>query len=450
MNQTSNFSKIASSSVNENRDIAGKGITVRYIYSACVVITSPNVAILTDPWFTEGIYDGSWFHFPKVSDPIRLIGQVDAIYISHIHPDHYDPDFLRQYFAAYGEKPLLIADHSPNYLLSKMRAEGFQATVLKEPLSFGATNVTILPHKTGSISDIDSALIVEYHDGTRVHRVANANDIIFDDDMIRVFKTHALAADILLCGYTGAGPYPQTYFDLHDPALPLEAAKKKQSFFERYLKLVTAIDPKVVIPFAGQYILGGRLVGLNAYRGVADPVEVLELDSRAIVLDDDGGEISTSDFEPTRVRTAPYAQGILAAREREIADYPFDYERLISPNEIGQLPLKRLLRSAAKNAVAKSEVEEDYYFVIHLPNCELAILNAVRSESPQISFSAGQREPLPEPRSEIRIDPRYLFGLLTAVYHWNNAEVGSQFETRRFPNQFNSRAQSFLTFLHIS
>ena len=75
-----------------------KSISVRYIYSACVVTTTPDVSILHDPWFTEGIYDGSWFHYPKVSDPLSSIGNVDLIYVSHIHPDHYDSAFLKTYF----------------------------------------------------------------------------------------------------------------------------------------------------------------------------------------------------------------------------------------------------------------------------------------------------------------------------------------------------------------
>jgi hypothetical protein len=53
------------------------------------------------------------------------------------------------------------------------------------------------------------------------------------------------------------------------------------------------------------------------------------------------------------------------------------------------------------------------------------------------------------PRSEVRIDPRYLFGLLTHVYHWNNAQVGSQYQTRRFPNKMDQAAENFLNFLAV-
>src|SRR5262249_17485110 len=82
--------------------------TVKYIYSACIVTATPDLRIVHDPWFTEGVYDGSWFHFPAVRDPIESIGNVDLVYVSHIHPDHYDPRFLRKYFSTFGEKRIII------------------------------------------------------------------------------------------------------------------------------------------------------------------------------------------------------------------------------------------------------------------------------------------------------------------------------------------------------
>ena len=47
-------------------DPVNDGITVRYIYSACIVTTTRDVRILHDPWFKEGIYDGSWYQYPRV------------------------------------------------------------------------------------------------------------------------------------------------------------------------------------------------------------------------------------------------------------------------------------------------------------------------------------------------------------------------------------------------
>ena len=421
-------------------------ILARYIYSACIVTITPDTRILHDPWFTDGAYDGSWFHYPKIIDPIKSIGEVDLIYISHLHPDHYDSHFLKKYFSEYGVKEVIVADHTTNHLVNKMRADGIAATALREPRKIGNTKIEILPHITNSISDIDSAIIIKYYDGDREHCLVNTNDIIFDDSMINVLKDTANEPDILFCGYTGAGPYPQTYFDFDDPKLLEEAEKKRLTFFDRYLRLSKAMNAKVNIPFAGKYLLGGKLAKLNTYRGVADAIEVLTIDPKALVLADDGGEINTLDLKPTEVRTQRYSLADIERRIDEISNYKMDYERLIDAQEIHQLPIKRLLVAAARRASEKSECEIDYFFVISLPNNEIAIINANKIPERLITFAKNTSD-LPEPRSEIHIDPRYLFGLLANVYHWNNAEVGSQYNTRRMPNDLNRAAQSFLNYL---
>jgi len=137
-------------------------INVKYIYSACIKTSTPDITILHDPWFTEGIYDGSWFQFPKIERPLSDIGDCDYIYISHIHPDHYDSDFLKKYFSKYGIKKVLIANHNPNHLARKMRADNIVPTILENKILVGNTSIEIVPHKTGSISDIDSAIVVKY------------------------------------------------------------------------------------------------------------------------------------------------------------------------------------------------------------------------------------------------------------------------------------------------
>ena len=86
---------------------------VKYIYSACLEVETQDLTILMDPWFTDGIYDGSWYQFPKI-DPFDYITKPDVIYISHIHPDHYDPKFLQKLFKKFGEIPIYIPDLKSN------------------------------------------------------------------------------------------------------------------------------------------------------------------------------------------------------------------------------------------------------------------------------------------------------------------------------------------------
>lgn len=424
-------------------------IRIRYIYSACVVTSTRDISILHDPWFTDGIYDGSWYQYPKIENPIEDIGNVDYVYVSHIHPDHYDSIFLKKYFKRFGEKKIIIADHCPNHLAVKMKADGFQPIVLSKKLEIGKTSIEIVPHKTGSPSDIDSAIIIKYKSfSKKIHCIVNVNDIIIENNMLNDLKTKAKKIDILLCGFTGAGPYPQTYFDILDKNLLVEANKKKQEFFQRYKYLINQIKAKKNIPFAGKYILGGKLWILNNYRGVADPVEVLEFDKNAVVLSDNGGSIDTSTFIPSKIRTKKYDEHEILKRISQIKLKKMDYENLIPKGKIRKLPIKRLLYTSYRNAIKRSECSEDYFFCIYLPNNEIAVINANKNKINSLNFS-NKLDKLPLPRSEILIDPRYLFGLLTNIYHWNNAQVGSQYMTRRYPNILNKKAQNFLNYLTV-
>jgi hypothetical protein len=115
---------------------------------------------------------------------------------------------------------------------------------------------------------------------------------------------------------------------------------------------------------------------------------------------------------------------------------------------IHQLPIRRLLAQATKNAVLKSECEEDHFFCIKLEDGQYAVINANKHSQNSLRF-IGVSDLLPTPRSELIIDLRYLFGLLTHIYHWNNADIGSQFLVRRVPNVFNQKAQWFLNFLAV-
>ena len=62
---------------------------VVYKYSACISINTDDITILCDPWFEEA-YEGTWIQYPKINSYPEYIGDFDVVYISHIHPDHYD------------------------------------------------------------------------------------------------------------------------------------------------------------------------------------------------------------------------------------------------------------------------------------------------------------------------------------------------------------------------
>ena len=65
--------------------------------SATVGIDINGFKILQDPWLTDGEYFGSWSHYPyfDLSKNLDEINSYDAIYISHIHPDHCSDNTMK-------------------------------------------------------------------------------------------------------------------------------------------------------------------------------------------------------------------------------------------------------------------------------------------------------------------------------------------------------------------
>ena len=80
-------------------------------------------SVLCDPWFTPA-YFGSWFPFPRNDglDPAAF-SSPDYLYISHLHRDHFDPEWLARHVDKRA-RVLLPAFDVP-FLERELRAIGF-------------------------------------------------------------------------------------------------------------------------------------------------------------------------------------------------------------------------------------------------------------------------------------------------------------------------------------
>lgn len=424
---------------------------VRYIYSACVVIETPDARILTDPWFTPGAYDGAWFQYPVLPDPVEAIGPVDAIYISHIHPDHYDPVFLRRYLARYPETRLLIGQIEPPHLRNKMKLDGFEPEIV-DRLAIGGTELTIVANQAqgGREVAVDTALAVR----RGKFSVVNLNDNPFDPRQVsrlQAFLPHG-RPDFALLPYSGAGPFPQT-FSFANEAAQLEAGEqKKRQFFAQMGRYIEAFKPVRVMPFAGKYWLGGKLARLNPYRGVPDPVEAAgQFPDLAFVLADGGAayyDLETGTVSAARTET--YDMAAVNAHLVAFAENTASYEREIRPEPGRNFPFFPLLTAAKRAARSRLRLNEFFWLVLKPDGIEKCFLLNGGDDTPvQDAVIASPRVADLFPRIEISIHPRYLFGLLTRLYHWNNALVGSQYFSHRVPNIYRPAFYEFLEMLHV-
>ena len=149
---------------------------------------------------------------------------------------------------------------------------------------------------------------------------------------------------------------------------------------------------------------------------------------------------------------SPHDDTDLKKRFAKISKKKMDYEKELNL-DIEKINFLRLLKSAAIKASSKSEVNHNYIFIFSITDqfnkiCKRYLLEIEESKIREIKTD---EKIIHEEYSEIIIDYRYLFGLLTTLYHWNNAEVGSQYFCKRVPlKNFKSKIQNYLNFFSIS
>lgn len=417
---------------------------VTYLYSASVVVETTDVRVLCDPWFTDGIYDGSWFTFPKPFwDPVERAGDVDYVYVSHIHPDHYDPIFIKQYFAEYGIKPVLIEPTMVPVLGRRMERDGIPYVACAN-LEIGSTAIRLVPAAGSNSSDRDSSLIVS-HKG---FAFVNVNDSVFSPELIARIRSVVERVSLLAVGYSGAGPFPQCFSKPIDE-MRTEGLRKKKQFLDQACEFVAALGAEVVLPFAGQYLLGGRLSALNEFRGAADATEVV-CSAETFVPGDDG--ISGYDLEEGvsfgSRRLVPYSVSEVGRRIEEISAALFPYEKIdphgLPPDDLAVVATKAyeaaLQRGAGvRNAVLRIVVEETKQALEFSLDPEDPWVNSGWAPTPDASSAGTSRQLV-----EVGVKAAYLSELLSGASFWGNALIGSHLTIDRKPDVYNPEIDAFL------
>src|SRR5499433_1026158 len=78
-------------------DARRMSLSFRILGHACMLVESNGCRLLVDPWLIGSCYWRSWWHFPKPVEVTPDLFEVDAIYITHGHFDHFHYPSLRKF-----------------------------------------------------------------------------------------------------------------------------------------------------------------------------------------------------------------------------------------------------------------------------------------------------------------------------------------------------------------
>lgn len=443
---------------------------IHYLQSASVIIEANSVKVLCDPWLVDGEYYGSWNHYPPYNFDSQKFDDIDFIYISHIHPDHFSFLTLEKLNK---NIPILIHEFQTPFLKNNILRLGFEVlelphntrTHLKRGVYinilaaddcnpeicnkfFGCGIFKHDENTTGSVQ-IDSISVID--DGS--FTVVNVNDspIALTKMVVEKLKQNYAKIDFLLVGYAGAGPFPQCFPDFSNAKKLKMAEKKKKQFLNQGIAYVKTLKPKFYMPFAGTYILGGSLAKLNKYRGVPELEEALSYftascpDNKGILLNsntyfDLKEEKSYEKYIPLEIKAREhYIKDVLSKRR-------LSFEEIENPTLDFLKPL--LIASYQRMERVRKSLGFSTNTEVIVPlisnHCALVSMNgdglAIRKED-QIPNNNFVR---------LKVDPKLLWLILKGpkYAHWQNAEIGSHIQYSREPEIFERSLYYCMNFFH--
>ena len=201
--------------------------------------------VLCDPWFNPA-YFASWFPFPANDglDP-SSIGSPDYLYVSHLHRDHFDAQFLREHVSK--QATVLLPEYPMDHLRRALEDLGFTRFVQTrsaEPVELDGLRIMIVALTAPNDGPIgDSCLSVD--DGTA--RMINQNDAR-PPDLEALARFGAYDGQWLQ--FSGAIWYPAVY-ELAEKARVALGEQKRRNGLDRARRYIEAIGARHVFPHAG-------------------------------------------------------------------------------------------------------------------------------------------------------------------------------------------------------
>ncbi|HCP75946.1 MAG TPA: (2Fe-2S)-binding protein, partial [Ktedonobacter sp.] len=209
---------------------------ITFLGQAGLFIETKHGTIVCDPWFNPA-YFASWFPFPSNEDvDIEKLGRPDYLYLSHLHHDHFDPQFLRDH--VWKEATILLPDFPLDLQERALRDIGFTKFIYTkncETVEIDGLHLTIVAMVAPIDGPLgDSSLIV--NDGETC--IFNQNDSRpIDLDILTQFGPY----DAHFLQFSGAIWYPMVY-QFPEKMMQTLGRKKRENEMARSLRYAQQIN----------------------------------------------------------------------------------------------------------------------------------------------------------------------------------------------------------------
>ena len=226
--------------------------TIEFVNHASVLINYGKIGILSDPWYSQSVFHNGWRLLYENSEEYieKVLDNTTHIYLSHEHPDHFNPAYLltEKIKNKITEKKIvfIFQKTKDRRVVNFLESKGFVCYEFDQSKNKISENIEIQIVKHDFY---DSSISIKTPDS----KILNLNDCpLRDISEIKKFKKKYGTFDVLLTQFS----YAAWKGGEHGKEIRENAAKEKLNDISNQSKI---LDCKKVIPFASYIYFSNKL-----------------------------------------------------------------------------------------------------------------------------------------------------------------------------------------------
>jgi hypothetical protein len=383
-------------------------LKITLVCQASLLVETRGVRILSDPWYDGRIYGDAWELCPA-PPAWPEVGPLDAIYLSHAHPDHFHVPTLRRLLPVVGaEVAVLVPQLFFPVMRDALSSLGYRNVVEMAPgraFDFRGVGLFCQQYRFN-----DSLLVIQ-GDETAV----NLNDCPVRGATLRDLARRFPSVDYVFAQYAVAQAYPFAYesetgdWDAGD-------------LIERFDAYARVLKPRHMVPFASFVRFCHKdNAHMNAHRTTLDALSARSTVPLTVLYPGDGvspAGVDRADGGAARYRaavaqdtpTAPAAAPARDALERRVPEFLAGLCR-----DVPGVLRKRVPRAAFVFDDAPGGVTLD-------------LAAATLAFDDGLAFETSSSTPL-----AYRLATGTLLEAVSSSWGWSNLQIGAKFRARVEP-----------------
>jgi L-ascorbate metabolism protein UlaG (beta-lactamase superfamily) len=241
---------------------------ITYISHACIRIDGEFGSLLTDPWIlNEPVYTFTTWKFPAaIVPPEQVMKNLDYLYISHAHEDHFhipSLDLFPRDIKIIIPQFVRFASLRAQTMERTLRSMGFHHIIKLKPwesISLSQNSrFHLVPACDTKFWDWENSGFVLEHPGLKI---LNMNDCPADGLTYSQIRKSFNEIDLAFIQYSGVSMFPGCY-RLTPEEMKKEASQKKAGW-QQQKYMLELLNIKAIIPFAGDFAwLDDRMLHCN-------------------------------------------------------------------------------------------------------------------------------------------------------------------------------------------